>query len=325
MLITNLKHFDDHHYKFNINTGYIYTDLCNIWPNLPRELFEQTEWKLKTILWQKKIVTVASSENMKTYLEGKKDLLASYVQYAKDPNNPPYTEYFIHPNGAVVFDLIAYNENCILENGKDENFDFFFAMKLMVLDIMQTEGFLEYQFSVNFKSDSKQYESFLQALIVKYKNYFQSTAIPEMVKTFLRKQLKTNENHSFTTENIVNIDKPNDDKTKTPVNNINEEKTEENNTNTNTNTIVTNKKNKYSFTQSAEENNPDMLSIEQASVYLNLATQTIYGYTSRRAIPFYKPYKKVYFLKSELEEWVKQGKKPLKEISVSKIKKTKRF
>lgn len=258
---------------------------------------------------------------MKTYLEGKKVLLASYEQYAKDPNNPPYTEYFMHPNGALGFDLIAYNENCILENGKDEYFDFFFALKLMVLDIMQIEGFLEHQFSENFNSDAKQYESFLQALMVKYKNYFQNTDIPEMVKTFLRKQLKTNENNSFTAENTVNIDKQDDDKTKTPVNNINEAKTEENKTNT----IVTNKKNKYGFTQSAEENNPDMLSIEQASAYLNLATQTIYGYTSRRAIPFYKPYKKVYFLKSELEEWVKQGKKPLKEIQVSKIKKTKRF
>ena len=303
------KHIDPHH-TFNINTGYIYTDLCNQWPNYPREIFEQLEWKLKTILWQKKIVTVTYSEKMKTYLEGKKDLLASYVQYAKDPNNPPYTEYFMHPNGAVGFDLIAYNENCILENGKDENFDFFFTLKFIVLDIMQIEGFLEHQFSENFNSDTKLYESFLQALIVKYKTYFQNTAIPEMVKTFLRKQLKTNENHSFTTENTVNIEKPDDDKTKTPVNKINTAATE---------------KNRNHFLQSAEENNPDMLSIEQASEYLNLATQTIYGYTSRRAIPFYKPFKKVYFLKSELEDWVKQGKKPLKEIAVSKIKKTKRF
>ncbi len=104
--------------------------------------------------------------------------------------------------------------------------------------------------------------------------------------------------------------KPDDDKTKTPVNKINTAATE---------------KNRNHFLQSAEVNNPDMLSIEQASEYLNLATQTIYGYTSRRAIPFYKPYKKVYFLKSELEEWVKQGKKPLKEIPRSNIKKTQRF
>lgn len=122
--------------------------------------------------------------------------------------------------------------------------------------------------------------------------------------------MKTNENHSFIAENTVNIEKPDVDKAKTPVNKIN--------------TAAIEKKRNH-FLQSAEENNPDMLSIEQASEYLNLATQTIYGYTSRRAIPFYKPYKKVYFLKSELEEWVKQGKKPLKEIRVSKIKKTKRF
>ena len=59
------KHIDPHH-PFTINTGYIYTELCNQWPKLPRELFEQLEWKLKTIRWQKKMVTVAYSENMKT-------------------------------------------------------------------------------------------------------------------------------------------------------------------------------------------------------------------------------------------------------------------
>jgi len=316
---THLK--NDIHHTFAINTGYIYTDLCNQWSNHPRELIEQTEWKLKTILWLKKIVTVAYSENMKTYLEGKKTLLASYEQYAKDPNNPPYTEYFMHPNGAIGFDLIAYNENCILQNGKDENFDFFFTLKLMVLDIMQIEGFLEHQFSANFNSEGKQYESFLQALMVKYKNYFENTSIPEMADVFIRKHLKTNEKHPIPTDNTGNLKKTAENKKLLSENNTTPEKTDENNANT----IETNKKNKYAFTQSAEENNPNMLSIEQASVYLNLAIQTIYGYTSRRAIPFYKPYKKVYFLKSELEEWVKQGKKPLKEIQVSKIKKTKRF
>jgi len=124
---------------------------------------------------------------LKTYLEGKKDLLASYEQYVKDLNNPPYTEYFMHPNTAVGFDLIAYDENCILEYGKDENYDFFFSLKLIVQEIVQIEGFLELQFSANFKCDAKLYENFLQALIVKYKTYFQNTAIPEIVKTFHRK------------------------------------------------------------------------------------------------------------------------------------------
>ncbi|MBK7816417.1 MAG: hypothetical protein IPJ60_02000 [Sphingobacteriaceae bacterium] len=44
----------DPHYEFNINTGYIYTDLCNMWSEVPRELFEKVEWKLKSILWYKK-------------------------------------------------------------------------------------------------------------------------------------------------------------------------------------------------------------------------------------------------------------------------------
>ena len=80
----------------------------------------------------------------------------------------PYTEYFLHPNGAIGFDLIAYNENCLLENDTDADFDFFFALKLLVLDLMKLEDFLVYQLETNFSSDNKKYKSFLQALILKY-------------------------------------------------------------------------------------------------------------------------------------------------------------
>ena len=57
------------------------------------------------------------------------------------------------------------------------------------------------------------------------------------------------------------------------------------------------------------------LNIAQASEYLNLAKQTIYGLTSTRGIPFMKRGKKLYFRRSELETWVLEGKKKtVKEI-----------
>lgn len=51
------------------------------------------------------------------------------------------------------------------------------------------------------------------------------------------------------------------------------------------------------------------LSIAEASRFLNLAKQTIYGYTSKGLIPFVKKSKRVLFLKSDLENWLLQGRK----------------
>lgn len=52
-----------------------------------------------------------------------------------------------------------------------------------------------------------------------------------------------------------------------------------------------------------------LLSIPEAAIFLNLAQQTLYGYTSNRTIPFIKKGKKLYFRKSDLENWLTDGRK----------------
>ena len=56
-------------------------------------------------------------------------------------------------------------------------------------------------------------------------------------------------------------------------------------------------------------NNSEMLSIKEASIYLNLAIQTLYGFTSKNEIPFIKRGKKLYFQRSDLENWLLVGKR----------------
>lgn len=53
--------------------------------------------------------------------------------------------------------------------------------------------------------------------------------------------------------------------------------------------------------------------IKEASVYLDLAPQTLYGFTSNRTIPFIKKGKKLYFKKSDLDEWLSEGRKKTKD------------
>lgn len=59
------------------------------------------------------------------------------------------------------------------------------------------------------------------------------------------------------------------------------------------------------------ENNalPELLTIDQAAKYLNLAKQTLYGFTSKGDIPYLKRAKKLYFKKTELNNWITEGKK----------------
>jgi len=61
-------------------------------------------------------------------------------------------------------------------------------------------------------------------------------------------------------------------------------------------------------TSNTSESVNDILSVEQAGKFLNLAKQTLYGFTSKNEIPFFKRGKKLYFRKSELEQWLTQGK-----------------
>src|SRR4030095_5932089 len=52
-----------------------------------------------------------------------------------------------------------------------------------------------------------------------------------------------------------------------------------------------------------------LLTIQQASEFLNLSVPTLYGYVHRMEIPVCKKSKRLYFSKQELTDWIKSGRK----------------
>lgn len=56
-----------------------------------------------------------------------------------------------------------------------------------------------------------------------------------------------------------------------------------------------------------EQDTDEMLTVDQAAHFLNLAVPTLYSKVSRREIPASKPGKRLYFSKSELTEYKKSG------------------
>ncbi|MBK7110275.1 MAG: helix-turn-helix domain-containing protein [Bacteroidetes bacterium] len=58
-----------------------------------------------------------------------------------------------------------------------------------------------------------------------------------------------------------------------------------------------------------QQESEELLTVQQAADLLNLAKQTIYGHVHRCEIPVSKKGKRLYFSKTELLDWVRQGKK----------------
>ena len=57
----------------------------------------------------------------------------------------------------------------------------------------------------------------------------------------------------------------------------------------------------------------EVISLEEASIYLDISRSTLYKMTSAKQIPHYKPNGKlVYFEKSELNSWLRQN--PVKSL-----------
>lgn len=53
----------------------------------------------------------------------------------------------------------------------------------------------------------------------------------------------------------------------------------------------------------------ELLTISQAAELLNLSVSTLYGKVSRAEIPVNKKGKRLYFYRSELHEWIREGRK----------------
>ncbi len=67
------------------------------------------------------------------------------------------------------------------------------------------------------------------------------------------------------------------------------------------------KKNLGAHFNSNKNEGDTYLNVTEAAAFLNLAKQTLYGFTSQSQIPFIKRAKRLLFKKSDLEKWLMEG------------------
>ena len=67
--------------------------------------------------------------------------------------------------------------------------------------------------------------------------------------------------------------------------------------------------NKYINSMALEpKDESGVFDMKEAAQYLKISKQTLYGMTSKRTLTFYKHGHRIYFKKSELDDWINQGK-----------------
>ena len=78
-----------------------------------------------------------------------------------------------------------------------------------------------------------------------------------------------------------------------------------------------------SAVQNAQKAKPsdELMDVDQASKFLHLTKQTLYGLTSERLIPYLKRGKRIYFKREELLNWINQGKMKTREEIVKEGRK----
>src|SRR5690349_15198461 len=52
---------------------------------------------------------------------------------------------------------------------------------------------------------------------------------------------------------------------------------------------------------------PDILNVSEAAIFLKLQISTLYEKTATRLIPHFKKGNRLYFYRSDLEEWLREG------------------
>jgi len=58
-----------------------------------------------------------------------------------------------------------------------------------------------------------------------------------------------------------------------------------------------------------QQDDAKLMNIAEAANYLNVTVASLYSMTSRRLIPFNKPGRRLYFVKSDLDQWIKSAKR----------------
>lgn len=183
---------------YEINSGYIFSEVCQNWKKYDRDFLATTfRNAIETILCNKKKFTVIYTDDQEDYFKNYTEVrYARDLNEAKDANHFPFPDYLLvykEPNDKYP-SIISCEESVIIPK-ESIFFDLFFALKLSVTDIMQTDCFLEYHLENSFTNNFSECKYFLENLLIKYSEFLKTKYEPVIVR-FINNKTMVMENNS---------------------------------------------------------------------------------------------------------------------------------
>lgn len=175
---------------FQINTGEMYTELTYQEENFSKDFIHEFELNLESIYSNiinngDAIDFILLPANEPYSLEKRNE----YTQYVANwrSNSRPFTWFTIRsiPNSRDSA-LIEFVQSVIINrNENDKYFDFFFAARLRLTDILHLRKFLSFQLNNSFSNNIEEYTNFIQDLMVRYQNVLNDEGQNTVIKNFL--------------------------------------------------------------------------------------------------------------------------------------------
>lgn len=183
--------------KYDINSGYIFTELQYSFNNFSKEFLLDQVWEA----YRKLVSNIPLISYSATEDEG----AAAYIKnlefrYNRDVVNLsdliefPFPKYHLFYNGGEPIAVGMFEDRYVVKL-EDPYFDLFFVLKMLQTDVMGLQQFLQFQLQNSFQNQPD-FVSFLKAVSSKYADLLEARHTP-LIKDFI---------DSLTTKNVSDVE-----------------------------------------------------------------------------------------------------------------------
>ena len=155
--------------RYDINSGYIFTELQYSFTTFSREFLIEQIWEAyKKLVATVPLISISSSdeEDKSHYIKNLEFRYKRDVANLPDLKEFPFPQYYLFYSGSEPIAVGLFEDRYVVKRN-DPYFDLFFVLKILQTDIMEFESFLQFQLDNSFQERSD-FISFLKAICSKY-------------------------------------------------------------------------------------------------------------------------------------------------------------
>jgi hypothetical protein len=165
--------------RYDVNSGYIFTELQYSFKTFSREFLIEQVWEAyKKLVATVPLISISASyeDDHSAYIKNLQFRYKRDVANLTELKDFPFPQYYLFYSGDDPVAVGLFEERYVVKRN-DAYFDLFFVLKILQTDIMELEPFLHFQLDNSFQ-DRPEFISFLKAICSKYSELLEDRHTP---------------------------------------------------------------------------------------------------------------------------------------------------